>query len=129
MFDYKLGATIYNQTLVTRVEGANPQNNADHRVFDSRWKEVGDHVKYKDIADTSVPLQTSRFIEDEYTLSLRSLSLAYDFSPKIFSKLHLNRLRIEFLMNDVFRTSSVKQERGFDYPFARSFEFSLSTSF
>ena len=129
MFDYKLGATIYNQTLVTRVEGANPQNNADHRVFDSRWKEVGDHVKYKDIADTSVPLQTSRFIEDEYTLSLRSLSLAYDFSPKIYSKLHLNRLRIEFLMNDVFRTSSVKQERGFDYPFARSFEFSLSTSF
>ena len=129
MFDYKLGATIYNQTLVTRVEGANPQNNADHRVFDSRWKEVGDHVKYKDIADTSVPLQTSRFIEDEYTLSLRSLSLAYDFSPKIYSKLHLSRLRIEFLMNDVFRTSSVKQERGFDYPFARSFEFSLSTSF
>ncbi len=129
MFDYKLGATIYNQTLVTRVEGANPQNNADHRVFDSRWKEVGDHVKYKDIADTSVPLQTSRFIEDEYTLSLRSLSLAYDFNPKIYSKLHLSRLRIEFLMNDVFRTSSVKQERGFDYPFARSFEFSLSTSF
>lgn len=129
MFDYKLGATIYNQTLVTRVEGANPQNNADHRVFSSRWKEVGDHVKYKNIADTEVPQQTSRFIQDEYTLSLRTLSLAYDFSPAIYSKLYLSRLRIEFLMNDVFRSSTVKQERGFDYPFARSFEFTLSASF
>lgn len=129
MFDYRLGGTIYNQTLVTRVEGADPKNNADRRVFDSRWKEVGDYVKYKDIADTEQPKQTSRFIEDEYTLSLRTLSVAYDFSPKIYSKLHLSRLRIEFLMNDVFRASSVKQERGFEYPFARSFEFTLSTSF
>lgn len=129
MFDYRLGATIYNQTLVTRVEGANPQNNADHRVFSSRWKEVGDHVKYKDIADTETPEQTSRFVQDEYTLSLRSLSVAYDFAPRIYKKLHLSRLRIEFLTNDLFHASTVKQERGFSYPFARSFEFSLSATF
>lgn len=129
MFDYRLGATIYNQTLVTRVEGADPKYNADQRVFDSRWKEVGDHAKYKDIADTKVPEQTSRFIEDEYTLNLRTLSVAYDFSPKLYRQLYLNRLRVEFLMNDVFRVSSVKQERGFEYPFARSFEVSLSATF
>ena len=41
MFDYSLGATIYNQTLVTRVEGADPQRNADKRVFYSRWSQVG----------------------------------------------------------------------------------------
>lgn len=129
MLEYKLKSTVYNETLVTRVEGANPQNNADHRVFDSRWKKPGDYVKYKDIADSSIPEQTSRFIEDEYTLSMRSLSLAYDFAPEIYQKLRLSRLRVEFMTNDLFHWSTVKQERGFDYPFARSFQFSISATF
>ena len=129
MLEYKLKSTVYNETLVTRVEGANPQNNADHRVFDSRWKKPGDYVKYKDIADQAIPEQTSRFIEDEYTLSMRSLSLAYDFAPEIYQKLRLSRLRVEFMTNDLFHWSTVKQERGFDYPFARSFQFSISATF
>lgn len=129
MLEYKLKSTVYNETLVTRVEGANPQNNADHRVFDSRWKKPGDYVKYKDIADQTIPEQTSRFIEDEYTLSMRSLSLAYDFAPEIYQKLRLSRLRVEFMTNDLFHWSTVKQERGFDYPFARSFQFSISATF
>lgn len=129
MLEYKLKSTVYNETLVTRVEGANPQNNADHRVFDSRWKKPGDYVKYKDIADSSIPEQTSRFIEDEYTLSMRSLSLAYDFAPEIYQKLRLSRLRVEFMTNDLFHWSTVKQERGFDYPFARTFQFSISATF
>lgn len=62
MFQYSLGATIYNQTLVTRVEGADPTKNADRRVLNSRWNKAGDQVKYKDIADTSVPEITSRFV-------------------------------------------------------------------
>lgn len=129
MFDYKLKATVYNQTLVTRVEGSSPYNNADERVFKDRWKEVGDQVKYKNIADQSIPDQTSRFIEDEYTLSLRSLSLAYDFNPSIYRKLHLSRLRVQLLTNDLFRLSTIKQERGFDYPFARSYQLSISATF
>ena len=32
-------------------------------------------------------------------------------------------------MNDVFRASSVKNERGIDYPFQRSFVFGLNVSF
>ena len=96
MFDYSLGATIYNQTLVTRVEGADPQCNADKRVFYSRWSQVGDHTKYKDIADKSIPDVTSRFIRDEYFLNMKSLSLSYDFMPDLCRKLYLNRLRVEF---------------------------------
>ena len=129
MFDYRLKATVYNQTLVTRVEGSSPYNNADERVFKSRWKEVGDQVKYKNIADQSIPDQTSRFIEDEYTLSLRSLSLSYDFVPAIYRKLHLSRLRVQLMTNDLFRLSTIKQERGFDYPFARSYQLSISATF
>lgn len=129
LFEYSLGATIYNQTLVTRVEGANPQQNADSRVFESRWRQAGDRAKYKDIADQTIPEITSRFVRDEYYLNMSSLSVAYDFAPKFCSRIYLNRLRLEFLMNDVFRVSTIKQERGLEYPFARTFEFSLSAAF
>ena len=111
------------------MEGADPQCNADKRVFYSRWSQVGDHTKYKDIADKSIPDVTSRFIRDEYFLNMKSLSLSYDFMPDLCRKLYLNRLRVEFLMNDIFRVSTIKQERGLDYPFARSFEFSISAAF
>lgn len=129
LFEYSLGATIYNQTLVTRVEGADPRKNADRRVFESRWQQAGDRAKYKDIADQTVPEITSRFVRDEYYLNMSSLSVAYDFAPKFCSRIYLNRLRLEFLMNDVFRVSTIKQERGLEYPFARTFEFSLSAAF
>lgn len=40
-FAYRLGASIYNQTLATKVEGASPTSNADRRVFYDRWKAPG----------------------------------------------------------------------------------------
>ena len=129
MFDYSLGGTVYNQTLVSRVEGSDPKKNADKRVFTSRWKQAGDVVKYKDIADSSRPEITSRFIRDEHYLNMRSLSLSYDFAPEFCARIYLNRLRVQFMTNDLFRISTIKQERGIDYPFARSFEFSLSAAF
>ncbi|OKZ16887.1 MAG: SusC/RagA family protein [Butyricimonas synergistica] len=129
MFDYSFGGTIYNQTLVSRVEGSDPLKNADKRVFSSRWKEAGDQAKYKDIADSSMPEVTSRFIRDEYYLNMRSLSLSYDFTSDFCKKIYLSRLRVQFMTNDLFRISTVKQERGLTYPFARTFEFSLSAAF
>lgn len=129
MFDYSIGGTIYNQTLVSRVEGSDPKKNADKRVFTSRWKQAGNVVKYKDIADSSTPEITSRFIRDEHYLNMRSLSLSYDFASDFCRKIYLSRLRVQFMTNDLFRVSTVKQERGISYPFARSFEFSVSASF
>lgn len=98
-------------------------------MFTSRWKQAGDVVKYKDIADSSRPEITSRFIRDEHYLNMRSLSLSYDFAPEFCARIYLNRLRVQFMTNDLFRISTIKQERGIDYPFARSFEFSLSAAF
>lgn len=129
LFGYSLDATVYNQTLVTRVEGTNPKFNADKRVFTGRWRNPGDHAKYKDIADTTVPKVTSRFIEDESYLKMTNMTLGYEFPENIYSKMKLRRLRLEFKMNDVFRISTVKQERGLSYPYAWSYDFSISTAF
>ncbi|MDO5664101.1 MAG: SusC/RagA family TonB-linked outer membrane protein [Bacteroidia bacterium] len=129
MFGYSLGGLVYNQTLATRVEGSNPIYNADTRVFNDRWKQAGDHAKYKDIADMTIPKQTSRFVAVNNYLDLRTLSFAYDFNAEQLKILKVRRLRLEAMINDLFHLSSVKRERGLDYPFSRSVELSLRVSF
>ena len=128
-FGYSLGATVYNSTLASRVEGTTPKQNADRRVLESRWKQAGDVTRYRDIASTESPYQTSRFIQKEYYFTLRSLSLAYETEATWVKKLHMRRARVELLANDHFYLSTVKRERGLDYPFARSVEMSLRLSF
>ena len=128
-FGYSFGGVVYNQTLVTRVEGANPKQNADERVFNDRWKKPGDYAKYRNIADYSTPQQTSRFVQVNNYLTLQSLSVAYEFTPWQIRKLGLTRMRLELLTNDLFYLSSIKRERGLDYPYARSVEMSVRFSF
>lgn len=45
------------------------------------------------------------------------------------TKMGLKVLRFSFYMNDVYTWSSIRLERGTSYPFARSFNFSLSATF
>lgn len=129
-FSYQFGGQTYNQTLVDNVENADiSNNNVDKRVLTDRWQKPGDVTPLKDIKDTKVTYPSSRFVQDYNVLSLNSLSLQYEFGNNIVKKLHLERLLLEAKCNEVFRLSSVKQERGLSYPFARSFELSLVVNF
>ncbi len=128
LFNFRLGAWVYNTTRSTKVEGADPRYNADQRVFNDRWKQPGDIAIYKDIADTSTPKQTDRFAEKENTLTLGSLNLSYEFDDKICSKLHLRNMRAGINFTDILRFSSVKIERGTDYLYSQGFEFFLNVT-
>lgn len=77
----------------------------------------------------SVTKPTSRFIEDNNWLELSTLNLSYEFKMPWMKKIGLKRLKALFYMNDVFRVSTVKQERGIDYPFARNFSIGLQARF
>lgn len=129
VFKYDLGADYYNSTLAERVEGANPRYNADRRVLNNRWKEPGQHALYKNIKEYTTTYISSRFVQKENTLQLTSLSLSYDLNREWIRKFGLNTMRLSFYMNDVFRASTVKNERGLDYPFQRSFVFGLNIGF
>ena len=76
-FAYRLGASIYNQTLATKVEGASPTSNADRRLFYDRWKAPGDKARYKNIANRETTPPTDRFVATEYALEGSSLKLSY----------------------------------------------------
>lgn len=122
---YQLGAMDYNTTLASRVEGADPKKNADERVFNDRWTQPGDKASYKDIADSRVPMQTTRFVSVHNFLELSTLSLAYDFKPIDLKYFNIRNLRLELMANDIFHYSSIKQERGLSYPYARSVEMTI----
>lgn len=129
-FYYEFGGQIYNQTLVDYVENADIENsNVDKRVASQRWQNIGDVAPLKDIKDRTTTKSSSRFVQDNNVVSLKSLSLQYEFSDKIAKSMLLERLRLEASCNDLLRISSVKQERGLSYPFARTFNFSLMVNF
>ena len=130
-FGYEWGKQTYNETLIMNVENADIQgSNVDKRVLTQRWEKPGDIVPLKDIKDmNSVTLPTSRFVQDENVLSLDALTLSYDFDPLWLRKIFLKTLRLEVSTNELFRLSSIKQERGTSYPFARTVNFSLRATF
>ncbi len=128
-FRYSYGADVYNQTLVDKVENVDPKKNADRRVLYDRWKVPGDVAKFKAISNTEATMPTSRFIEEENYITLSSLNLSYQFDAGRLRRYGIERLKLSFIGNDVFRASTVKMERGTSYPFARNYSVALQVTF
>lgn len=130
-FYYRLGGQMYNQTLVDKVENCDMNYNVDHRVYTGRWTTPGQKAEFKKMTDPNYFTRpTSRFVQDLSELQMTSLNIGYDFrNCKFMQKGIIERLKLSFYMNDVFRLSTVKTERGTDYPFARSFSFQLQATF
>ena len=130
-FTYRFGGQYYNQTLVDKVENANIRYNVDRRVFSDTWKQAGDNTFYKKIGATpTTTYATSRFVENLNEWQLTSLNVAYDFRNHAFlKKVGMQGLRLTLYTIDVARMSTVRAERGTDYPFARTFSFSVRASF
>ncbi len=126
---FRYGGYIYNTTRASKVEGADPRYNADVRVFESRWKEPGDIADYKDIKDQSMPRQTTRFVEKENTLNLQRFNVAYEFDAPVAAKLGARKLSVGLGVNDLFRFSTVRMERGTNYLYSRGLDISIIALF
>jgi TonB-linked SusC/RagA family outer membrane protein len=124
-FRYRVGGQVYNQTLVDKVENANPKDNVDQRKFDESWKQEGDVTYFRNIAYGYATEATSRFVNEYNYLQWSSLNASYDFDPEWLRPVGMKSMRLSFSMNDIFRRSTVKEERGINYPFARSAKISL----
>ena len=132
-FSYRFGGQVYNQTLVDRVENAKLMYNADKRVADLRWQKPGDQARFKTLSYNAADTQaTSRFIMDENVFQWSSLSLHYRMDPQnapFIRQFGLSSAKVAFNMEDIFYLSTVKRERGLDYPFSRRFSVSLNLTF
>ncbi|MEG0499731.1 MAG: TonB-dependent receptor, partial [Rikenellaceae bacterium] len=129
-FMFEFGGQRYNSTLVNKVENANPYiQNVDKRLLSDRWEKPGDNAKFKKLESGRTGVHqtqaTSRFVQDYNMLSWNSLSIGYDLPGKLLEKIYLTMVRFEVGANDILHLSSVKQERGLQYPFARTINFSV----
>ena len=131
-FRYQLGGQIFNTDLYNKVENidlADINYNQDRRALYDRWSVPGQEAQFKGISLTQRTDKSSRFVMDENTFTGESFNVGYEFTQPWIKKAGLSSLTLQAYMNDIFRVSSVKAERGIDYPFARSVSFSVSAVF
>lgn len=131
VFGYRFGGQIYNSTLANRIENADKHYNVDERVFRDRWQQKDDRTFFKGLNNETITNATTRFVQDERTLSCQNIHLAYMFSnnPWLKRNLGIQVLTLSSDLSDLFYLSSVKQERGLSYPYSRRCSFTLSVSF
>ncbi|MDR3246805.1 MAG: SusC/RagA family TonB-linked outer membrane protein [Prevotellaceae bacterium] len=129
-FGYRLGGKVFNGTLASKVENIYPYENADRRVLYDRWKQPGDISKYKSVLDRTSTYATTRFVTTENRLNLSALSVSFDI-PAEWSKKHLKipYISVAGYVEDVMYLSTIRRERGLDYPFSHKFSFSLTVRF
>ena len=132
-FAYRMGAQVQLSTLMNKVENISSSAldyNQDIRALTDRWKQPGDIVKFKRIDDTNPTRMSSRFIGTENTLQCTSINVGYRTTRAPFlKKIGASSFNVTAYMNDIFRISTIKEERGLDYPFQRSVSFAFGIGF
>ena len=128
-FNYSFGADRYNYTLHEKIENVDYMVNNDRRALTERWKQPGDVARYKAISDNSVTQSTSRFVQRERMLSLTSLRISYTLPQSILRGRKLSMVKLSVTGNEIFYCSTIRQERGLTYPYARSINFSAYINF
>ncbi|WP_081643190.1 SusC/RagA family TonB-linked outer membrane protein [Sphingobacterium paucimobilis] len=130
---YRLGGQAFMQTLYEKVENISSRNvvlNQDKRALYDRWKQPGDEAKFKSISRTENTPMSSRFVRDNDMLIGESFSLGYESINAAWLKsIRASSVTFRVYMNDIFHISTIKNERGIDYPFARSVSFSAGIRF
>ena len=123
-FTYRWGGLEMNQTLHDRVEVSVSRimsSNVDERVLKARWMKPGDLVEFRNFDASASSGVSSRFVQKDRTLELSSLNVGYRFESEAFRKrTKLNYLNFSINMSNVAYWSTIKQERGTSYPFARN---------
>lgn len=130
---YRFGGQAFMQTLYEKVEnisGANVVLNQDRRALYERWKNPGDNARFKAISRTESTPISSRFVQDNNMLIGEAFSIGYEnTTAKWLKSLRASSITFRAYMNDIFYLSTITNERGLDYPFARSVSFSTAVRF
>ncbi len=117
-FDYRIGGSIFNQTLYD-VQFGSALQTLDRRALQSSLR----HAFEGD------PARLSRFVERLDALNFSTLQVGYRFRSQLIEKIRLRNLALYVTGNNLFYRSSVDRERGTIYPFSRNVTLSLRATF
>ncbi|MBQ8500820.1 MAG: SusC/RagA family TonB-linked outer membrane protein [Bacteroides sp.] len=131
-FRYRVGGQDFMEALYEKVENIPYEDvlyNQDRRALYDRWQQPGDHTFFKGIDVWEETPMSSRFVRDNNLLRCESISLGYETTAPWLKTFGASSMTVRAYMNDLFNISSIKEERGTSYPFARSVSFSLGLRF
>lgn len=135
-FEYSFGGEMNNETLRDRIENTSMNNsvnrvayNMDRRALYDRWSEPGQSAKYRGINVSGKTYASSRFVQKNNYLRMNSIRIMYNLNSPDKRLLGMSMLRIALSANDLFYASTIRQERGLSYPYARTFTLSLQANF
>ena len=129
---YRCGGQVFNSSLFQKVENIGTQevyDNQDKRALYDRWSENNREAYFKGISLVQRTEKSSRFVMDDNSLVGESFNIGYEFPDRIARRIRLGAMNVQLTMTDVFRATSVRVERGIDYPFARTVTMSLGITF
>lgn len=131
---YSYGGYLYNSTLVSKVEDINLQDhNVDERVYEAKWTRPGDEAKYSGYSNAMGGNRvgaTSRFVQKNNYLTISAITLGYSFNNSpLIKRLKIQNFRLNLSMNDIVRFSTIRIERGTQYPFAQRVSLGANVTF
>ena len=129
---YSLGGDAFSSTLYDKVENISSSDlsrNQDRRALYDRWLKPGDKARFKGISLTESTPMSSRFVQKNNYLAIESVRISYELPYQLMNKIGIQGVTVSAYMNDICRWSTIKDERGTSYPFARSVSMSLSVNF
>lgn len=134
-FEYSYGGDELNKAVYDKVENirwGSIGDNLDRRALYARWKKAGDVSEFKalELTNKTPTPMTSRFLQRNNFVNFSYLSLTYKFSNLSWlNKYGIQGLSISANTSNIFRISTIKTERGLDYPFARKYSLNVNISF
>ncbi len=128
--NYELGRDKINSSLMNKVERVNPRYNADRRVLTDRWKQPGDNTGFMSIKNSSYDVNsTTRFLQTENMLMINNVAISYNLPRNLCKRIYTKSLRFTGRLNNIARFSNIKEERGLNFPYARTISFSVKIQF
>lgn len=129
---YRWGGQVFNTSLFQKVENIGTEdvyNNQDKRALYDRWSEDNREAYFKGISMVQKTEKSSRFVMDDNALIGESFNIGYEFPDRMIRRMRISALNVQLTMTDMFRATSVRVERGIDYPFARSVTMAVGITF
>ncbi|QZT37294.1 SusC/RagA family TonB-linked outer membrane protein [Halosquirtibacter xylanolyticus] len=107
-FIYRYGANVINGTAIT-AEGMTKSNNQSSAVL-ARWRKPGDIAQIPiALGGTNFnSLGSSRFVENGDYITLKNITLRYEFPKKIAQKITLSKLTMFMGVNNVYTWTKYK---------------------
>ena len=130
---YSLGADQFNKTMMDKVENTSVYKNLDRRALTERWQKPGDIAPFKKLTiDSHDTFVSSRFVMKENFFMLKAVNLQYRMNADEYpflKRLNVSLLTAGIYFEDLIRLSTIKQERGIQYPFTRQVSCALGITF